>query len=95
MYNSFYEKYIGRILYEYNNREDIEMNYVVKVNWDDEASVWYAICTTIPFAIENDSFDRLIERIKTVALEILEINNRSCTNCTLVIQAEYIKRLSI
>ena len=51
------------------------MSYEIDINWDEEAAVWYAVCDEIPLAIESGSFDALIERIKIVAREILELNN--------------------
>ena len=51
------------------------MSYIVDVNWDDEAGVWYAVCNDIPIALESNSFDALIERVKIVAQEILTLNN--------------------
>jgi len=53
------------------------MSYIVDVNWDDEAGVWCAICDDIPIALESNSFDALIERVKTAAYEILELNGKS------------------
>jgi len=70
------------------------MKHIVKVNWDDDANVWYAICSTVPFAIENESLDTLIERIKVVATETLNINNTPYCNSSLVIQAEYIQSIT-
>ena len=54
------------------------MSYIVNIIWDEEAAVWYAVCDEIPLAIESGSFDALIERVKTVAREILELNNEAC-----------------
>ena len=50
------------------------MTYNVEVNWDDESDVWFAVCDEIPVALESGSFDALIEKVKTVAIEILELN---------------------
>jgi len=49
--------------------------YIIDVNWDADAGVWYAICDDIPVALESNSFDALIERVKVAAHEILELNN--------------------
>ena len=53
------------------------MNYTVSVNWDEEAGVWCAVCDDIPLALESNSFDALIERVKVAALEILEMNGKT------------------
>ena len=52
------------------------MDYNIDINWDDTAGVWYAVCDNIPLALESNSFDALIEKVKTVAYEILEMNNK-------------------
>ncbi len=49
--------------------------YTVDLSWDDEKRVWYAVCDDIPIALESNSFDALIERVKIAAPEILELNN--------------------
>jgi hypothetical protein len=50
------------------------MEYLVNFSWDDEAGVWTAVCDAIPLALEHNSFDALIEKVKLVAAEILELN---------------------
>lgn len=57
------------------------MNYSIDVRWDGQAGVWCAICDEIPIALESNSFDALIERVKNVAHEILRINNIT-NDCT-------------
>ena len=49
--------------------------YTVQLFWDDEAEVWIAINDEIPLALESDSLDKLIERVKLAAPEIIEMNN--------------------
>jgi hypothetical protein len=50
------------------------MEYTVNFAWDDEAGVWTAICDAIPLALESNSFDALIEKVKVCAAEILALN---------------------
>ena len=50
--------------------------YTVTMKWDSEAMVWYAVCDDIPMALESDSFDKLVERVKIATPEILELNNK-------------------
>jgi hypothetical protein len=38
--------------------------YTVTITFDDEAAVWYAINNDIPIALESDSLDVLIKRVK-------------------------------
>ncbi|MCL2564497.1 MAG: DUF1902 domain-containing protein [Defluviitaleaceae bacterium] len=52
------------------------MTYEILANWDEEAGVWCAVCNDIPLALESNSFDALIEKVKTVAIEILELNGK-------------------
>jgi hypothetical protein len=51
------------------------MEYIVNFSRDDEAGVWIAICDAIPLALESNSFDALIEKVKVCAAEILELNH--------------------
>ena len=53
------------------------MNYNVNMNWDEQAGVWYAVCDEIPLALESNSFDALIERVKIAAHEIIELNGKT------------------
>jgi len=50
--------------------------YDVEIFWDDEADVWVATSDAIPIALENASYDTLIDRVRTAAPEILELNNK-------------------
>ena len=49
--------------------------YTIQLSWDDEAEVWIATNDEIPLALESGSLDKLIERVKLVAPEIIEMNN--------------------
>ena len=48
--------------------------YTVSMTWDEEASVWVAVNDQIPIALESDSFDTLVKRVKDAAPELLELN---------------------
>ena len=52
------------------------MSYNIEVNWDEQAGVWCAVCDEIPVALESNSFDALVERVKVAAYEILELNGK-------------------
>jgi len=43
--------------------------------WDDEADVWIAISEDIPLALESDSLDTLMNRVRLAAPEIIELNH--------------------
>jgi len=51
--------------------------YTVNMKWDNEASVWVGICDDIPIALESDSFDVLVKKIKLAAPEMLELNGKN------------------
>ena len=59
------------------------IEYIVALTWDNEASVWIAENNDIPIALESDSLDALIERVRIAAPELLELNGRDAVNCTL------------
>jgi hypothetical protein len=64
------------------------MEYTVNFAWDDEAGVWIAICDTIPLALESNSFDALIEKVKVCAAEILALNTAVSTPVRLCMKTE-------
>ena len=59
------------------------MNYIIEVNWDETAGVWYAVCDEIPLALESNSFDALIIKVKIAAYETLELNGVTTDNIKL------------
>ena len=65
------------------------MSYDIDVRWDEEAGVWCAVCDDIPLALESHSFDALIERVKTVAQEILILNNKLTESINLCFKANH------
>jgi len=65
------------------------MSYDVEMQWDDSAGVWCAVCDSIPLALESHSFDALIERVKTVAHEILEMNGKTGESMRLCFKAAH------
>lgn len=49
--------------------------YRVEAHWDPEAEVWYAISDDVPgLATGADTFEALVEKLKTVVPEMLEEN---------------------
>ena len=57
--------------------------YTILLTWDDEASVWVAENNDIPIALESDSLDTLIERVRIATPELLELNGNNNENITL------------
>jgi len=62
--------------------------YTILLTWDEEASVWIADNNDIPIALESDSLDTLIKRVRIAALELLELNNKDNKNITLHFEME-------
>lgn len=53
------------------------MKYKIQLLWDNEASVWVATSTDVPgLVLESGSFDALIERVRYVIPELLELNRQ-------------------
>jgi hypothetical protein len=50
--------------------------YTITITFDEEAAVWYAVNDDIPIALESDSMDVLIERVKLAVPELLELNGK-------------------
>ena len=48
--------------------------YVINLFWDDEANVWVATNDEIPLTLEDESFDRLLTRVKVAVPELVEMN---------------------
>ena len=55
-------------------RQGDSAEYLVNFTWDDEAQVWVAICDDIPLALESESLDELIHRVRMAAPEIIKLN---------------------
>lgn len=53
------------------------MNYTVKSEWDNEASVWIATSENVPgLILESGSFDALLERVRFAIPELLTLNEK-------------------
>ncbi len=49
--------------------------YNIQLDWDDEAKVWMATSEDIPgLILEDESADKLIQRVMLAAPEIIELN---------------------
>jgi len=62
--------------------------YTVLLTWDEEAARWVAENDEIPIALESDSIDLLIERVKLATPELLELNGKPYTNITIDFKME-------
>ena len=55
--------------------------YYVHATWDDEARVWVASSDDVPgLATEAETTEALIEKLKTLTPELLELNGQSPTH---------------
>ena len=60
-----------------------EHEYTISLWWDEEAEVWVATSEDIyGLVLEQDSFDKLIDRLRPAALELLELNHDLPKNTT-------------
>jgi len=50
--------------------------YIVSLDWDEEAAKWYALNDDIPIMLEDTSLDTLIGRVKLATPELLELNGK-------------------
>ena len=57
--------------------------YTITLTWDEEASVWVAGNDDIPIALESDSLDLLMERVRNAIPELLELNGKNHSNIAL------------
>jgi len=64
------------------------IKYTILLTWDEEASVWIAENDDIPIALESDSLDKLIKRVRIATPELLELNNKENKNITLHFEME-------
>ena len=51
------------------------LEYVVRLMWDSEANVWIATNDEIPICLESETLDRLMQRVKLAAQELIEMNH--------------------
>jgi hypothetical protein len=61
----------------------IREDYTISITYDEEAAVCYALNDDIPIALESDSLDVLMERVKLAVPELLELNGKNYTHTVL------------
>jgi len=64
------------------------IKYTISITWDEEASVWVAENDDIPIALESESLDTLIKRVRIAAPELLEQNGDNNKDITLHFEME-------
>jgi uncharacterized protein DUF1902 len=61
----------------------------IKARWDSEAAVWIATSEDIPgLVVEADSWPAMIEEVRLILPDLLELSGRSAENLTLTFKAE-------
>lgn len=64
----------------YQSRTEVKMNtnvkmFFVQAAWDNEANVWFVLDTDVPgLATEASSLDGLLDKLKVMVPEMLELN---------------------
>ena len=62
--------------------------YTVSLDWDGEASKWYALNDNIPIMLEDASLDVLMRRVRQAAPELLELNGKPFASAGLLFKME-------
>jgi hypothetical protein len=75
-------------------RADDFVSYEIDIHWDAEAGVWCAVCDDIPLALESNSFDSLVTRVKIVSPEILALNNKPTSNVRLCFKTSHWEQIA-
>ena len=70
------------------------MEHLVIIGWDSEGSVWYAVCDSIPLALESESLDKLILKVKVAAPEMLALNNIALPEDSLCLKFELREKIA-
>ncbi len=72
------------------------MQCKVKILWDNEAAVWVAESDDLPgLALESGSCDALIEKVKYIVPELMDMNDMKADFCDLNFVADRLERVLI
>ena len=72
------------------------MQCKVKILWDNEADIWVAKSDDLPgLALESGSCDALIEKVKYIVPELMDINDMKADFCDLNFVADRLERVLI
>ena len=70
------------------------MNYTVNLLWDSESDVWVATSDDIiGLVLESGSLDALIERVRRIAPELLELNHQSIEHAKILFKSERLEKV--
>ncbi len=72
------------------------MEYVINLNWDNEADVWIATSKDVPgLVLESGSLDALIERVRFAVPELLELNSDNRKTLSLLFLSERHEKVAL
>lgn len=72
------------------------MEYVINLNWDNEADVWIATSKDVPgLVLESGSLDALIERVRFSVPELLELNSDNRKTLSLLFLSERHEKVAL
>ena len=61
----------------------------IEARWNGEASAWIAASADVPgLVVEADTWATMIEEVKLVLPELLELSGEKCDNLSLTFRAE-------
>jgi hypothetical protein len=61
----------------------------INARWDDEAQVWLATSADVPgLVVEAESWPAMIEEVRLVLPDLLELSNRRADKLSLTFKAE-------
>lgn len=61
----------------------------IQARWDGEASVWIATSEDVPgLVVEADSWPQMIEEVRLVLPDLMQLSGRSQENLSLTFKAE-------
>ena len=64
----------------------------LKIKWDEEASVFVAVCDEICLALEDKSYTTLLKRVKEAVPEMAKENNIECPAIKIIDETNIIKK---
>ena len=68
---------------------NMKTEYVVNLEWDNDAAVWVATSEDVPgLVLESGSLDALAERLRSAVPELLALNGTDATEAFVRLRAE-------
>jgi hypothetical protein len=68
---------------------DMSRSIAIDARWDSEASVWIATSQDVPgLVVEADTWPGMIEEVRLVLPELLDVSGKPADNLSLTFRAE-------